>query len=912
MPALPILVHSVPSVFSPLPAGIQSLAFAIPAGTYIAGTITRQFVDNNPFWSEAFSTAGGSDPYNLSSSHQCFFAPDTGDAATHIEAIALTAQQIADINAAAGGTLTGSLNHTTTGGPAPNYGDFYLTLTVGTPPPGTPGTFFAPGYQSIPTTPADAILEVAGTDRFVVGAHGSADLSILINLGAPASVGSIDWQDGTAHTYTGLWEHSNDAASWSPVSMPAPPTPTGVFQWTPQSLTLGSPVTAQYWRLSVQDAPGGATIGQAGVKEAQLKDPGTSAPVRPVGSYCRDAAFTLSGHWHRYGGTIPHKNAWLTLFYKTCKSPVRQANAHRQPGTYCANGDLQRMSVQTDCTGAFSFAPVGSILAAGLAYGQWIENPDYDPDADLTGLPADQVARLSNQFLLDPATAGQYGCCTFSGSSGTWTYPAGYTSSLPSGGTVTSNIYSQGGTMTDASNVGSAYQTPCGDAQVNGAYSRQNAAVFQLWQIGTLDTTQSYPLSGAFTLDFRDNTASVPNEFYTYITKNGKWYSVSNVALTVTDGCGASDSLTSFTGALSTVDWPNLASITVTSTIPPCGFADGYPSPDDPNIRGPISSPVPQNGRRLWNLGSALDPLLTGCVGSAYATVVVLADCSSTATPSRADVFEGTRTLGVAWVNAAGKLLTAVHRAPLANIGDSATGWEANQTIEAVNAASPGYQFLHTGRAYLDYQLSSANRYRTNDMQGAGPATNWSAAAAQSVVGAAAAGRSPLGDWRFVLSGTTWQFLLCNDNRGAGWSLVTAASGATGSGCGGAWLGTGFGLLFNRASDGHAVFRKTQKPDDWSGATSIDTGSSLTVAGLVMTPTGTLLGLLWNPSTKRSRAIRSRDRGATWELGIISEIIPALDTPPALTHLDFAAIACWQTGDQPLFAVSVNEGDSWS
>jgi hypothetical protein len=981
--------HGTPSSFSPpigtisVP-GVQSVSFSLPAapgGGWTTGTITRVYTDSNSVWVEGFSTAGGSAAYDNTSTHQCGFPANLADGLTKTQTVSLTTQQLADLTAAAGTSISCSVNHTSRTSPQNAYSDLYLTLVAGVAPTIVPGSaalvgeaaltaagavvvpgaaglagvgslaangsvlsttvvpgaaplsgvdrlsasgvVFAPfplgvswstGYQSFPTTPASAIAETAGSDRFVASGSGSAACTASIDFGAVATIARLDWTDGTAYAYAAAWEYSTDQITWSAVAMPATLAPTGTFAWTSRTITLGSPVTARYWRLSVADSPGGSAVGQAGIRQLTLRNT-TGDPVRPVGSYCTNGSFSLSGHWRRYGGVCPHKRAWLTLFYKTCHGPQRMSNAHQYPGTYCSDADLHFVSVQTDCNGAYAFTVPGSVLAAGLAYGKWITNPDYDPLVSLVGMTSDQQARVSSQFLPDPTTAAQYACCGFSGV-GTWTYPAGYSGSLPAGGTVTTNTYSVGGTISDAALVGPSYQTGCGDSQTSGVVPQQQSPyLFQVWQpTYNLSYTRSNPLGGAFTLDFNDETSSVASGLLSYITKNGKWYQLANAAYNLVDACGTTESTgydaATGTSTFSLVDWPNLTSITLTSALPACSFRDGYPSPDNANVLGPQPSPISRQHPPYY-YGAALAPLIAGCVGTNFTPIVII-DCNSTPTPLRADVFRGTRTLGVAWTNSTGQLITAVHRSPLAFVGNSGQGWEPNQILEAASASVAGYQYLRNGRAYVDYTLSGAGQYRTNDRQGAGPAAAWSASAGQSLTGAGAAGTSPLEDWRFVLAAGAWYFVVSRDNRGAVWSALTVDSGsAAGTTCGAAWMGAGYGLLYNRASDSRAIFRKTAKGNVWSGASDVDTGSSLTVAGMQQAASGTLVGLLYDPASQRCKACRSRDRGTTWEILSDTPAIPKLSTPPALVKLDSWLLAVWQTGDQAQFAVSVDEGISW-
>lgn len=935
---MPTDYHASPSSFT-LPVGtgspgIQSVTFALPSapmGGFASGTITRVFDDLANFWFENFSTAGGSDAYDNTSAHQCGFPLDAGSGVPVTQTVALTTQQLADLTAAAGGTITCSVNHTSTTPPGPVYHDLYLTLTPGAAPPlpGEPGTYFEAGYQATPLDPADEILEPAGTERFVTSGSGSAALTAMVDLGAGASVGTIDWIDGTAASYGAVWEHSNDAVTWTALTMPTPPIPSGSFAWGNRSLTLGAPVTARYWRLSVEDTPGGSAIGVAGIKQITLQAPSTGAPVKPVDDYCGDSgSFSISGTWKRSGGITPHKHAWLSLFYKTCRGPMKIGNAHGIAGSYCSDGDIHVVTTQTDCTGAYAFSVPGSILSAGVAVGKYVPSPDWAPDAPFSPTDAAYNGRIASQWILDPATAANYGCCHPQGTH--WVYPANYIDTF-GGDSDTNAFYRQDLYFayedTDATVLyNDSSFTPCGDAWLDGnARPRQNmpSPVFQLWRASGFGSISNYPrstpLKGTFVFDFRSPTGSVPSGLDSYITKDGKWYHVANTSYEVEDACGTIETTTydagTFGNGFSSVDWPNLTRISLTSAMPSCGFRDGYPSPDDPNIWGPVVSPLVQNVFQ-WKLDTDFTPIIAGrCVCNNLTLVVVMEDCSNPPTPLKADVYQATRTLAVAWTNVAGKLITAVHRSPLAHIEHSAEGWEANQILEAANASDQGFQYLRTARAYVDYALSGGGRYRSSDFQGAGPSTNWSAAAGQTYVGAGAAGRSPLEDWRFVLIGGAWHLVVCRDNRGVAWiDLATAsAAAAAGSGCGGAWIGTGYGLLYNRSTDGHAVFRKTQKPDDWSTATDVDLGTSRIVAGMVQMPTGTLVGMLYDPANQRCRACQSRDHGATWHIEpIFTEFIPELTTPPALVNLDFALLAVWQTGDQPQFAVSVDEGGNWT
>jgi hypothetical protein len=154
---LPIVIHCTPLPFTPAVGlgtpGYQDVSFFIPAapvGGWI-GTITRVYQDNNAAWDDHFSTLPN-DPYNLSSTHQNSFPPGTGSGTVKTQTYALWPQQIADIIAAAGIGLTGTINHTTTTGPANVYSDLYLTLTEANDGWGDTGTGGGQGSYPDPIT----------------------------------------------------------------------------------------------------------------------------------------------------------------------------------------------------------------------------------------------------------------------------------------------------------------------------------------------------------------------------------------------------------------------------------------------------------------------------------------------------------------------------------------------------------------------------------------------------------------------------------------------------------------------------------------------------------------------------------------------------------------------------------------
>lgn len=157
------------------------------------------------------------------------------------------------------------------------------------------------------------------------------------------------------------------------------------------------------------------------------------------------------------------------------------------------------------------------------------------------------------------------------------------------------------------------------------------------------------------------------------------------------------------------------------------------------------------------------------------------------------------------------------------------------------------------------------------------------------------------------------EFSQCRDGRGDEWTTpVTAANGARGVYCGGAFLGNGYGLLWRRDADGVIYWKTSGDATTWAAGNGTATTLTGTPVSLTRTHAGLLVGLLWDSTSKRCRAARSADRGVTWQQDTSDIVqIPALDTPPVLVSLAHAALAVWTAGDQPLFACSVDGGLSW-
>lgn len=663
-----------------------------------------------------------------------------------------------------------------------------------------------------------------------------------------------------------------------------------------------------------------------------------------AGVYCSNSGtFTLQGTWKRPDGTL-HENAWISLIYKTCAEPVLRSGPI--PGHwpdrdfYCADGDLHITRQQTGCDGKYSFTIAGHVLAAGLAPGKIILNPSFDCNAN----PSDPATFANAYYVINDPSVTQYGCCA-----------AGFLWSFSGSGTAIGH-YGTGLSVQDKSAadicgaITSGLAVACESAHTPG--------VNLIWWTTPLGFT-SVPdgggtghfcqvaniLSGTYTLDLTD--ASGQAHIRAVLPKDGHFWYVEGVSLTVTDACGNSETVTTagtidtYTGmgdcgasvqvwhtdgwaALSVVDWTQITSVTVNSGAPGgcsggCGPPSGAPADWDrpPSLLsgGPYLTPSVDAFVYPSVDSAALAAL---CVCSAAVVGVLLPDCSSAAgLRLSADTFESQ--LAVAWINTSNALMVALHPAPFAFIGSSRDGWEATGTLEAANADDIGLVFQPSGNLYLTYDLSGAKKYRTNKRLGTGAAGDWSAAATPSpaVSRHSASGRGQGRGWRFRALGNGGagdiEFSYCGDQLGTAWSTPVTVVSATAYGpyCGGAYLSNGYGCLYTKNSDNHIYWLRTGDPDTWSPP-GTDTGMTGIVASLIELTHGALVALIWDSGTKRCRAARSRDRGATWEKDTANiAAIPALDIPPVLVQIESIVFAVIVTGDRPWFAASRDAGKTW-
>ena len=270
-----------------------------------------------------------------------------------------------------------------------------------------------------------------------------------------------------------------------------------------------------------------------------------------------------------------------------------------------------------------------------------------------------------------------------------------------------------------------------------------------------------------------------------------------------------------------------------------------------------------------------------------------------------ADVHEHLHLVAMCWIDSAGGLRQAINPTP-----DSSGSWQAPVTLESAHITNVGAAFLENNRLALGYDLSGALKIQTSDRLGFGAAGDWQPVTSPSgTPGWLSVGRAQNQSYAFGLTPDYMIiFVQSQDDTGKRWSRVTVAGG---NGCGGAWLQDGYGCLYSNT--GNAIYWiTTDTPGGWGG-TPVNTTLTGQVAGMTRLQNGTLVGLAWDATSKKCRALRSYDRGATWakDTADIAAIL-ALNSPPVVVGNQGKVYVCWQVGNAPASVVSVDCGLTWA
>ena len=687
--------------------------------------------------------------------------------------------------------------------------------------------------------------------------------------------------------------------------------------------------------------------------------PGTGIEPPVDGDDCFHCQFTgspvVQGYVTRKSTgtqTGVYANKTITIVVKKCEAPSLKAhprnNYHSPPHTYCSNGHLEVFQTTTDCTGfyQFSFSTV-SYLAFAVFFGDYIKNPDYDCALYDSYNPA------TFWLIPNPASAWDYACCQHNWHSegaigstpGSWDgalqgnvvdgsfqiNPSYFGSFGLAKGNVSDRSFYFGDISGGASNY--ICFAPTGQNEGGPIECCENAggtaftpfdytAVFASYEqykdirdgSGILECYVPYVLNGTMTLNI-----NVPSWPYlrVYKPKDGKFYAISGVNLTVTDSCGHSQTVVSG-GALTNLDWTLINGYTINSGSPvgcdPAGWS--------------------LSGSALTSLGSLprITPtsipdwhLYCPCSNQVIA-LVLSSDCEGAAGITvNADTYHE-RFLSLVWINSAGALKVATHNSPQGFIGNGADGWNAVHNVESANAADIGLAYLENGRLYLTYALSGTPKFRTANKVTPAQASDWSATATPdpSVArhsdqgrgqGQAFRARSLAAGANAYSGSGNIEFSQCRQNTGEHWTApVSAVAGARGLYCGCVFISDGYGLLYKRDSDAGVYFKTTQNPSIWgAGQGTLISALSWQPVGLVRLPSGRLVALLWDGgSSNLCKAAYSNDRGVTWTQSGTIAALPAMTTPPALVNCGHTVFAVFATGDTPRFVGSLDGGQTWA
>lgn len=149
------------------------------------------------------------------------------------------------------------------------------------------------------------------------------------------------------------------------------------------------------------------------------------------------------------------------------------------------------------------------------------------------------------------------------------------------------------------------------------------------------------------------------------------------------------------------------------------------------------------------------------------------------------------------------------------------------------------------------------------------------------------------------------KFAQLPDNLGATWRTEVAVGNCDAGYGHGVDLGSGYGALYTRTSAGAQTvyWRRTDNPDDWSGATETDSGLTGQVRGLARNEAGVLMALIGK------RCAVSRDMGASWAWCAADPAIGGMDA--GITSLGGAFMVVEKTDTDPRFWVTLDSGGAW-
>jgi hypothetical protein len=270
------------------------------------------------------------------------------------------------------------------------------------------------------------------------------------------------------------------------------------------------------------------------------------------------------------------------------------------------------------------------------------------------------------------------------------------------------------------------------------------------------------------------------------------------------------------------------------------------------------------------------------------------------------------------WASAS-SVKVARHLSPSLNIGAGSTGWEATQTLSSTVVDRVSLVYLANSSLLAQYN----NSQQISDSAGA--AGTWATATSSTAnYQGGSVGRALGLSYRFSILGSyhgsvidgSGAIAFARDLSSIGSINPNISLGTAGMGqrVGGAWVGDKWVALYT----GYTSFEANR----WQTSTNGVTWTSATVvssvvdrvASLVLTNgSRVLVGLTWNTTSKKCKAIRSYDKGTTWEQDTVDiSAIPAMDTPPMLVTTQEGTYAVWVVTDTPNFVFSNDAGLTWT
>lgn len=912
------IIPSVPATFT----SNALVTFAIPAA----------FIATSGTWDVVSTVTGTTGSYSdsfITTSDTVVQAGSGGG--TWNFSKALSSLQISDVNAAAGGNLSVQFQFAATLGASQPVTSFTLTLNGTTAIIGDPKWGYSFQSASTPFTAVGLSTPCGAVGVSNTGPNSPpAGLTIVYNFGLSYAVNNYVVNIAYGGTSVAMAvDTSPDGTTWTNrYTGNVGSDHLGVYDEEQITYNFAATQTDVYLRLSYKENPQPAATTRIGILGLTIGN-STTNPIPAGASYCSNTGtVTLTGNIKYGTHVLPgvnRENMPLTLFVKYCCNPKTKPCAHPVPShatppgsVYCADGYITPQYGTTDCSGNFSFTVQGSILGVQLNMGTWVANPAFTCSAPTSGA----VNYTDDASFIPDAQTQTWmndGC----------SFGTGF-EVIPTG----SLLHDVGGNFSDeVSNtnndvyicpgtVAIPYCRACTDkfgqpfwSAIAGGITFPNAPnpvpVVANTLSGSVSLQVYWGCGGATTVS--------------YYVKDGKYYIVSGIYVTLTDGCGKSNTNLP-TPIIGGFDWHNYSSVSVSNWTPNCSPPIGTPfaGPLGGNliVSGPFTH-ITSAPKDVSTIYPNYDGKIPAMCPNACATFLIELQppCIGT-TPDRlqADCYKDV--VVASWVNSGGALKTSCARAASQKTAGTlgTEQWESPYTVEATNADDIGMVYLPNEQVYLTYLLSGTAKYRLNGQRGASAA--WSAAATPSPLVARHSGscRGQKQAVRVRALGTPstdglLQFSQCRDNAGAVWTTpVTITSFAAGPWAGIIYTGNTYVCLFNLSSGtthgtANGIYKSTSTDGGATWSTPTFTGFIGAVNGICQTAKGTLHAAVWSTTSHAMSVLTSRNQGLGWGNYFSCPFsTPTMTQPPVIAAQGDNVYLIWVTGDTPQYLMNTDGG----